>query len=617
MQPPMGYAGIKKKSTTAGGEKADAATRPPGGGGERGQAKSTPTPPFLDPRNPSRLAELRRREGTEHRRGIFSHIPFAALRRCLVGRGRGRGGPPAALNEGGGSRGNRTESPRTTAGSDSPRKSNGRFTPDDAVRARVLCSVRYKSYVEAWELRRGRPLGGRRFCRPFERWGVVNNLVRRISCAAAIYAWKILFSHTPHDDSKQTALHTTEERIARLERVRCRNQMILECYDVHSEREWMREACKDLSFVGHIWVPREASEKKDPYAAERCRQTFEFVEKFILQCFPVVEAVEQIPKFLLEAGIFFLVREVFNGVCDYEKTYIDADLFARYHPGLIASDHSLSPVDSTGPRRTPLTMHQRQRIQVYEQAVMLAQLVNWFSYRETRKCSEGEEALSVGYGGGGGGNRHPTPPQTQPLADSGEPRGAKKPLPEDPRAKTPETGLAQGEARSRALSLLMDSPPGRPHGVLPTSPGSLVKSLLTAFHVGAAPPPRGGTPRHVDMHPLKTPIFEAAGGGCVPNGVLAATGIRLVHLPACVLHGWSTARRGGAFLKERESELRAMLAAWLHTSSSKKHTTERGEELLVLYPPHFLRHISTQLAYVLLGTTASLEMCEDLECVEE
>eukprot|EP00796_Vickermania_ingenoplastis_P004286 gene4286-3102_t len=177
--------------------------------------------------------------------------------------------------------------------------------------ASVPWSPRYQSFVRINELREAQPIV-KDFKRPFERWGTANALVRRLFTAAAIYSWKLIFSHTPHDDFKQRQLQTPEEKAARLDRVEQRNRMILACYCVHSEREWLREASKDISFVGQIWNPKKSLDPNDPDLHRHCKETFEFVEDFLYQCFPTVSALEEVPSFLLGAGVFFLLKESLN-----------------------------------------------------------------------------------------------------------------------------------------------------------------------------------------------------------------------------------------------------------------------------------------------------------------
>jgi hypothetical protein len=173
----------------------------------------------------------------------------------------------------------------------------------------IPATLRYESVVDANELHHHTPVT-KAFHRPFEQWGMAYNLTSRIFCAAAIYAWQLIFSHTPFDDAKQRELPTREDQQARLERVAERNDIILDCYGVRSEREWMREATKDLSFVGQIFVPNYPGD--DPAQEKECIDNYDFVKNFLFQCFPNINKLADIPDFLVGAGIFFVLKEVFH-----------------------------------------------------------------------------------------------------------------------------------------------------------------------------------------------------------------------------------------------------------------------------------------------------------------
>ncbi|PWU87315.1 hypothetical protein C4B63_95g43 [Trypanosoma cruzi] len=170
-------------------------------------------------------------------------------------------------------------------------------------------SIRVKSFVEENEMKHEQPVA-KGFQRPFERWGTAHAFQRRVFSAAAEYAWKLIFSHTPHDDYKQRMLKTREEQEARLERVEQRNRMILACYCVRSEREWLKEASKDLGFVARIWNPKKSLDPNDPDFERHCRETYEFVEDFLYQCFPTITNLDEAPTFLMGAGIFFLLKSM-------------------------------------------------------------------------------------------------------------------------------------------------------------------------------------------------------------------------------------------------------------------------------------------------------------------
>nr|CAJ2469224.1 unnamed protein product [Leishmania braziliensis] len=170
-------------------------------------------------------------------------------------------------------------------------------------------TMRYESVVDPKELKHAKPVV-KAFHRPFEKWGMACNLTSRVFCAAAIYAWQLIFSHTPFDDAKQRELPTREEQQARLERVEDRNSIILDCYGVRSEREWLREATKDLSFVSQIYLPNY--DQDDPEQERESRDSYEFVKNFLFQCFPCIHKLADIPDYLVGSGLFFLLKEVFH-----------------------------------------------------------------------------------------------------------------------------------------------------------------------------------------------------------------------------------------------------------------------------------------------------------------
>ncbi|KAG5484041.1 hypothetical protein LSCM1_05895 [Leishmania martiniquensis] len=179
-------------------------------------------------------------------------------------------------------------------------------------------TMRYDSTVDPNELQRANPVV-KPFHRPFEQWGMAHNLTSRVFCAAAIYSWQLIFSHTPFDDAKQRELPTREEQQARLERVEDRNGIILDCYGVHSEREWLREATKDLSFVSQIYLPHY--DRDDPEQQRESRDNYEFVKNFLFQCFPSINTLADIPDYLVGAGLFFVLKEVFHYTKDSPSTH--------------------------------------------------------------------------------------------------------------------------------------------------------------------------------------------------------------------------------------------------------------------------------------------------------
>ncbi|SCU66615.1 uncharacterized protein TEOVI_000779300 [Trypanosoma equiperdum] len=185
-------------------------------------------------------------------------------------------------------------------------------------------SVRVDSFVDTNELRFLEPIP-KSLPRPFEHWSIALSLQQRVFTAAAIYAWKLIFSHTPHDDYKQRMLDTREEQEARLDRVEQRNRMILACYCVRSESEWLREASADLNFVGRIWNPKRSLDPNDPDFERHCLETYEFVENFLYQCFPTLSTLEDVPTFLMGAGIYFMMQATLTklGAGEGAESFVD------------------------------------------------------------------------------------------------------------------------------------------------------------------------------------------------------------------------------------------------------------------------------------------------------
>ncbi|CCD19487.1 hypothetical protein TvY486_0021850 [Trypanosoma vivax Y486] len=223
------------------------------------------------------------------------------------------------------------------------------------------------SFVEKDEMRHYEPLT-KSFSRPFEHWNVVLGLQRRIFTAAAVYAWKLIFSHTPHDDYKQRMLNTREEQEARLDRVEQRNRMILACYRVRSETEWLREASSDLNFVGYIWNPKRSLDPNDPDFERHCRETYEFVENFLYQCFPTLSNLDDVPTFLIGAGIFFLLQDTIAKVLKENEGS--------------EQEHSTNKITSLFSSESdgvacPMDKQQRQAVFIYELLGLIDALSNW------------------------------------------------------------------------------------------------------------------------------------------------------------------------------------------------------------------------------------------------
>ncbi|CUG94418.1 Hypothetical protein, putative [Bodo saltans] len=145
---------------------------------------------------------------------------------------------------------------------------------------------------------------------PFARWTIAHSVIRHIFDEAALYAWKMIFSHTIHDAQKQAACSSEEEREARLGRVHQRNSLILACYDCGSEKEWLAQARKNIGFVGKIWTPikyLEGDSEED--LEERALQSYRFTDDFLLQCFPNAYSLRDVPELLVACGIFRVLKK--------------------------------------------------------------------------------------------------------------------------------------------------------------------------------------------------------------------------------------------------------------------------------------------------------------------
>ncbi|RNF04546.1 hypothetical protein TraAM80_05144 [Trypanosoma rangeli] len=251
----------------------------------------------------------------------------------------------------------------------------------NGVDARVICpfSIHVKSLVEEDEMLHEVPVA-KGFQRPFECWGTAYAFQARVFSAAAEYAWKLIFSHTPHDDYKQRMLKTKEEKRARLERVEQRNRMILACYCVSSEQEWLKEASNDIGFIARIWNPKRSLDSNDPDFERHCHETYDFVEDFLYQCFPTIADLEEIPTFLMGAGIFFLLKSTLSYAKEKEKVNEEDESLSRDIPGGAANKihgGSFPPrnVIALCDPKVPLTTEQRETIFAYEVLNLLEYLI--------------------------------------------------------------------------------------------------------------------------------------------------------------------------------------------------------------------------------------------------
>nr|CCC95006.1 conserved hypothetical protein [Trypanosoma congolense IL3000] len=238
-------------------------------------------------------------------------------------------------------------------------------------------SIRVDSFIDSNELRFPEPVQ-KSLPRPFEHWSIVHSLQQRIFTAGALYAWKLIFSHTPHDDYKQRMLSTREEQEARLERVEQRNRMILACYCVRSEAEWLREASADLNFVGRIWNPKRSLDPNDPDFERHCRETYEFVENFLYQCFPTLSVLEDAPTFLIGAGIYFVLQATLSKL------------------GALEGAEDAVEVDSLSRNSSRLNAQQRQALFVYELLSLIDALSIWHSPQKAKSNDALKKAKPTG-----------------------------------------------------------------------------------------------------------------------------------------------------------------------------------------------------------------------------
>ncbi|RNF13318.1 uncharacterized protein Tco025E_06348 [Trypanosoma conorhini] len=243
--------------------------------------------------------------------------------------------------------------------------------------ARVVCpfSIHVKSLVEEDEMLHEVPLA-KGFQRPFECWGTAYAFQVRVFSAAAEYAWKLIFSHTPRDDYRQRMLKTKEKQEARLKRVEQRNRKILACYCVRSEREWLKKASEDLGFIARIYFPRSSLDPNDPDFERDCRETYEDVEDFLYQCFPAVTKLERVPTFLMGAGIFFLLKSTF--ACTKEtaedEESSESDLLAGGVDTIHGGSLPLKVAAALYDPELPLTAEQRETIFTHEMLNLLEDL---------------------------------------------------------------------------------------------------------------------------------------------------------------------------------------------------------------------------------------------------
>ncbi|KPI88656.1 hypothetical protein ABL78_2260 [Leptomonas seymouri] len=550
--------------------------------------------------------------------------------------------------------------------------------PAGAAMLILPSTMRYDSVVDANELHHRTPVT-KTFHRPFEQWGMAYSLTSRIFCAAAIYAWQLIFSHTPFDDAKQRELPTREDRQARLERVAERNELILDCYGVRSEREWMREATKDLSFVGQIYMPNYPSD--DPAQEKECMDSYDFVKDFLLQCFPNINKLSEIPDFLVGAGTYFLLKEVFHVSRDAPLArrlhkYVPHILVAQGADYLRAVTPASSPLyagaDGVGsdddgqgtatsgsravaapislatPRATDygkggngLSGLQRAALHRYEQLRQLYHLsYGMLDEEERAACAWGGMRLSDK-------STQILPPVSSTHPSSQNPRSTSagvKPASVTSKEVTKGSAVATSEDRCAGTST---GSTNAPDGV--ASDKSPMRLYMVRSGAGPMTPLRA-TPTTVALSSaFNTPAVmqdgvhhgRSSSGPSVSKKPAASTSpslpkrnlppresdIQLAHLPHRLLRASAA---DAQFVREFEEEVTKSVRRIVDSvagsgSSPSLNSTELPAMLMaevdvhdaldIAYPHHFLVKLSEMLAFELFGLQVSLGSCEDLDSV--
>lgn len=419
-------------------------------------------------------------------------------------------------------------------------------------------SPRYESYVKANELRSSHPVV-KDFTRPFERWGTSNAFVRRLFTAAAIYSWKLIFSHTPHDDFKQRQLQIQEQKAARLERVDQRNRMILACYFVHSEREWLREASKDISFVGQIWNPKRSLDQNDPDLQQHAREAYEFVEDFLYQCFPTVSGLDEVPSFLLGAGIYFLVRESLN----YNKT-IRASHIPPWGQKFLTKPSDVGFPDSQTEK--PLSSY----AQAIQQRFELCDLFDRAVQQEARRY-QGKPGKTL------------SSSTLPPLRESGD-------------HATKSSSHTEVEDRTRQ-SVSLEVPVDKLVATQAT-PTCIFGSSLCGRK-------RMEKDRSADVNGREPSEDE--------KEVNSSNGLLLLRVPV-----GPTSEK--VFFRDFEDSLLSHVTHWLRQSKDGPQQSAESENecrnFMILYPRNYLVTLSQTLAKLLFGLQLELDVCEEMDCLD-
>ncbi|CAD2219579.1 hypothetical protein AGDE_15646 [Angomonas deanei] len=486
-------------------------------------------------------------------------------------------------------------------------------------RVTVPCTVRYHSYVDPNELAHDMPVS-KDFQRPFERWGCAHSLCRRVFTAAAIYAWKLIFSHTPHDDYKQQQLRTDEERHQRLLRVDERNRSILACFCVRSEREWLREASKDLSFVGQIWNPKNSLNPKDPNFEQQCREMFTFVEDFLFQCFPTVNGLDEIPSFLVGAGMYSMLGEVFHVEEEVRAGGSMMEQLKRQSEALNLSNRSELVTNRVRDgSMTSLTAFQQATIHRYELVSLLNRLSSWlligneaeiFNQSVHHANSNDEEQTNM---------FHPVAPQESIEAQlvrtiNDDTKLASSVLGDTMREGTGNNMFATSSpSPADNLQLAVKGESGTfslyAGGVTPTAPTTSSINFPSAL-TGHSTPSNRNPPNEskATEDNIANPILVRVPGDFI---VANNNNENFNQNTYYVKHA--------RFIKEREEGIYNILVGALKSSGTAVGSTvlqADRDEVTIVYPKKFLTLIAQRLTFELFGLQLNLDICEDLDVVE-
>lgn len=568
---------------------------------EAQRQQSTPPPPPED--RGDVLSSMSLVKGNAHRASVHAtdkgndadtvawrktgvcHIPFRSLRNYTCAE-------YEAIICGNGANGGRRESAARTYEESSPRRSGSRSQMTTSLP--IPRTMRYTSYVIPNELQRVDPIV-KPFHRPFEHWGMAHSLTARVFCAAAIYAWQLIFSHTPFDNSKQQDLSTREEQQARLERVADRNSIIMDCYGVHSEREWIRCAMKDLSFVGQISVPNYPRDTTD--SEHEGRANYDFVKNFLFQCFPNIEELDDIQSYLVGAGIFFLLKEVFH--CT--RTSVSSRKMVEVAQHLIVGNGidyltrglqcssptlntgSMSPTDAIDCPQTldGISGFQLAALQRYEQLRLLSQL--------SQTVKRGSRSSTR------------TTQQQQQQQQSTTSEVATSSVSVDPTASTaapsPLKHCIAQKRSSGSLALLQATPN------CTDSQSIFASTIQTTEMVRKTSLQQDDQKTHERESKSKPEEAEKSQ-------------LLLVRVPKRSFTAAMKEARSVREYEETQSKVLANIIKQAELASTSAHwPLDHSDGLDIVYPPKFLVSLSEALARELFGLDLSLGNCEDLDSV--